>query len=63
MPVLDRQTISSGEAPSHNLWDKALNTLGVELRNSLDLTKASRVNVLSKALKGAREKKQVCAQK
>ena len=63
MPVLDRPTIISGETPSHNLWDKALDTLGVELRNSLDLTKASRINVLSKALKEAREKKKVCAQK
>ena len=61
--VQDRPTIISGETLSHNLWNKALDTLGVELRNSLDLKKASRVDVLSKALKEAQEKKQVCAQK
>jgi len=63
MPVLDRPTIISGDIPSQSLWDKALDTLGVELRKSLDLTTASRINVLSKVLKEAQEKKQVCAQK
>lgn len=63
MSVQDPPTIISTRTPSQNLWDKALNTLGVELRNSLDLTKASRIDVLSKALKEAREKKQVCVQK
>lgn len=63
MSVLNRPTIISGGTISHNLWDKALDTLGVDFRNSLDLTTASRINVLSKALKEAREKKLVCAQK
>lgn len=63
MPGRNPPSINPSEFPSHNLWDKALDTLGVELRNSLDLTKASRVNVLSKALKVAREKKVLCAQK
>ena len=63
MPVQDRPTIIPGETTSHNLWNKALDTLGVELRNSLDLTKANPGNVLSLVLKEARKKKQVCVQK
>ena len=63
MPVLNRPTILSGETSSHGLWEKALDTLEPELRNSLNLTAASRIDVLSKVLKEAREKKQVCAQK
>lgn len=63
MSAQNQQTTISGETPSHGLWNKALDTLGVELRNSLDLTKASRGNILSKALKEAREKKQICVQK
>jgi len=51
------------EILSQDLWNKALNTLEVELRNSLDLTEVSRVNVLSKALKEAQQKRQLCAQK
>lgn len=40
-----------------------MDTLEVELKNSLDLTKVSRANVLSKALKEAQQKRQLCAQK
>lgn len=57
MPVQDRPTTSSGGNSSHDLWNKALDTLGVELKDSLDLTNVSRGNVLSKALKEAQEKK------
>ena len=53
----------SGGNSSPDLWNKALDTLSVELRNSLDLTKASRGYVLSEALKEAQEKRKVCAQK
>lgn len=63
MPVQEPPTIISGETPSNSLWDKALDTLGVELRNCLDLTRASRVNVLSNALKEAQEKRRLCVQK
>lgn len=63
MPVQDRPTISSGGNSSHDLWNKALNTIGAELKDSLNLTNVSRGNVLSKALEEAREKRQVCAQK
>lgn len=63
MPVHNPQTIISGETQSHSLWNKALDTLGAELRSSLELTRASRGNILSKALKEAREKKQICVQK
>ena len=62
-PLQDRPTIISSETSSPDLWSKALNTLSVELRKSLDLTKASCGYVLSKALKEAIEKKQICIQK
>ena len=62
-PTQDRPTILSVENSSPNLWNKALDTLSVELRNSLDLTKASHVYVLSRALQEAQEKRQICAQK
>ena len=60
--VQDRPTIVSGERPSSNLWKKALDTLSVELKNSLDLTKASHTYILSKALAEAQEIKRVCTQ-
>ena len=53
----------SGHIPSPNLWDKALETLSIELRTSLDLTRAGRGEILSRALREAREKKQLCAKK
>ncbi len=53
----------SSSTPSQNLWNKALDTLSVELRNSLVLTNASHGRVLSNALKEAQEKRLVCAQK
>jgi hypothetical protein len=56
-------TANPEKSSSHNLWETALDTLGDEVRNSFDLTKASRGNVLSRALKEAQEKKHVCAQK
>ena len=62
-PVQDQPIIMCGESSSPDLWNKALDTLSVELRNSLDLTKASRGYVLSEALKEAQEKRQTCAQK
>ena len=62
-PVQDQPIIMSGESSSPDLWNKALDTLSVELRNSLDLTKASRGYVLSGALTEAQEKRQTCAQK
>ena len=62
-PVQDQPIIMSGESSSPDLWNKALDTLSVELRNSLDLTKASRGYVLPEALKEAQEKRQTCAQK
>jgi hypothetical protein len=63
MSAQDRPTIVSGETQSHNLWNKALDTLGVELRNSLDLTRLRRGNVLSEVLRDVHEKRQICAQK
>ena len=53
----------SEEVSSQDLWNKALNTLEVELKSSLDLTKVSRANVLSRALKEAQQKRQLCAQR
>ena len=61
--VQDRPTIVSGEKPSSILWKKALDTLSIELKNSLDLTRASHAYILSKALAEAQEVKQVCTQK
>lgn len=61
--VQDRPTIVSGEMSSSNLWTKALDTLSVELKNSLDLTRASHAYILSKALAEAQGIKQVCTQK
>lgn len=46
----------------HNLWNKALNTLGAELRDSLNLTKLRHGEVLNRALREAQEKKQICVQ-
>ena len=63
MPVQERPTISLGGNSSHDLWNKALDSIGVELKDSLDLTNVSRGNILSKALEEARKKKKVCAQK
>jgi len=63
MPTRNKPTIFSEESSSQDLWNKALDTLEVELKNSLDLTKVSRANVLSKALKEAQQKRQLCAQK
>lgn len=62
-PLQDRPTIISGGSQSPNLWKKALDTLSVELRNSLDLTKASHTYILSRALIEAQEKKKLCLQK
>ena len=62
-PIQDPLTIISGGSQSPNLWKTALETLSVELRNSLDLTTVNHAYVLSRALKEAQEKKQVCAQK
>ena len=62
-PVQDQPIIISSESSSPDLWNKALDTLSVELRNSLDLTKASRGYVLSEALKEAQEERQTCTQK
>jgi hypothetical protein len=50
MSAQDQPTLVPAETSSHNLWNKALDTLGVELRNILDLTKASRGDILSEAL-------------
>ena len=61
--IQDRPATVSDERPSSSLWKKALDTLSVELKNSLDLTKASHAYVLSKALAEAQEIKQVCTQK
>ena len=61
--VQDRPTIVSGERPSSSLWKKALDTLSVELKNSLDLTRASHAYILSKALAEAQEIKRACTQK
>ena len=60
--VQDRPNIIS-ERTSSSLWEKALGTLSVELKNSLDLTRASHAYILSKALTEAQEIKQVCTQK
>jgi hypothetical protein len=57
MSAQDQPTLAPAETSSHNLWNKALDTLGVELRNILDLTKASRGDILSEALNDARKKK------
>ena len=62
-PVENRPTIFCREAPSSNLWKKALDTLPLELRNSLDLSKASQTYILSQALKEAQDERQVCMQK
>ena len=62
-PVQDQPNIMPGENFSSDLWNKALGTLSVELRNSLDLTKASRGYVLSETLKEAQGKRQTCVQK
>ena len=62
-PTQDRLIITSGGTQSTNLWNIALDTLSVELRNSLDLTNVNHAYVLSRALKEAQEKKQICAQK
>ena len=62
-PIQDPPAIASGGTQSPNLWKKALDTLSVELKNSLDLTKVSHTYVLSRALKEAQEKKQICARK
>ena len=40
----------------HNSWNKALNTLGAELRDSLDLTKLRHGEVLNRALREAQVK-------
>ena len=61
--IQDQPTIVSGKRPSSSLWKKALDTLSVELKNSLDLTRASHTYILSKALAEAQEIKQVCTQK
>ena len=63
MPSQDQPAISSGGNSSHDLWNKALDTIGVELKGTLDLTNVSRGNVLSRVLEEAREKRRVCAQK
>jgi hypothetical protein len=63
MPTQNQPTIVSEVTPSQDLWNKALDTLDVELKNGFGLTQISRVNVLSKALKEAQQKRQLCAQK
>lgn len=63
MPAENVAMVIAEEIPSQDLWSIALNTLDVELKNSLDLTKVSRVNVLSRALKEAQQSRQLCAQK
>ena len=63
MPVQHRPVIMSGAPSSDELWNKALDTLDAELRNSLVLTGASRSHVLSKALTEAQESRKVCMQK
>ena len=62
-PVQDRPSVIPIEKSSHDLWNTALNTLSVELRNSLDVTRASHAYIISRALEEAKEKKQVCVQK
>lgn len=62
-PVENRPIITSRETPSSNLWKIALDTLPLELRNSLDLSKANHTYILSQALKEAQEERQVCVQK
>lgn len=61
--IQERSAIVSGERPSSSLWKKALENLSIELKNSLDLTKASHSYILSKALAEAQEIKQACMQK
>ena len=61
--IQDRPAAVSGERPSSSLWKKALESLSVELKNSLDVTKASHAYILSKTLAEAQEIKQVCTQK
>ena len=50
MPVQDRPSSLRGITPSHNLWNKALDTLGVETRNILDLTQVILRDVVEKII-------------
>ena len=61
--IQDRPAAVSGERPSSSLWKKALDSLSVELKNSLDVTNASHAYILSKTLAEAQEIKQMCTQK
>ena len=63
MPAQHGPVIVSSEIRSEDLWSKALDTLDSELRNSLVLNRASRSQVLSKALTEAQESRKVCMQK
>ena len=58
-PVDNRPIITSRETPSSNLWKIALDTLPLDLRNNLDLSKADHTHILSQALKEAQEERQV----
>ena len=63
MPPSNQPGFDSDVISSQDLWDRALGTLDVEIRNSLNLTRVGRSIILSKALEAAQEKKQLCAQK
>lgn len=63
MPTQNGSMVGSEETSAQDLWNKALKTLEVELKNSLDLTTVSGVNVFFRALKDAQQKRQLCAQK
>jgi len=58
-----RPGVVHDENSPQDLWTRALESLSVELRRSLDLTTIARSNVLSRALKEAQEKKRLCAQR
>ena len=63
MSIPDRLITPSSDDTPQNLWNKALDTLSIELRATLDSAKASHGDVLRQALREAQKKKQLCVQK
>ncbi|KAL8917787.1 MAG: hypothetical protein Q9172_005689 [Xanthocarpia lactea] len=60
MPVQD---LSTTTAVQSDLWSKALETLDDEVKDSLDLTKATYCDVTRRALEEAQKRKILCIQK
>ena len=63
MPVEVQPDAGSEGASTHNLWNEALDTLEPELRDNLDLNHSGRGDILTRALREAQRKRQICTQK